>query len=552
MRLDLTDRDTVELRCDRVDLDLCKSIPGGKWRTKAQCWEYPASCLLDIREAFKGRTATVGPGIKDYLHSQEIRQSLLDGVKQGVVDLDAHPFLMEHQKKCVLLAKYFNRFSFFLDTGTGKTITALQIIEDKATKFLVVCPKAIIKAAWVEDAAQFFPEMQVLPISRNMNKENYGRLFEKWCRREPPRKASTLFLKGALEEMAQVYIINPESFKLDVKAISSLGVRGLILDESTMIKNPDSQITTALTAFAETMEYVYILSGKPAPNSSMDYFSQMRMVDPGILGDSYYSFRMRYYLATGYMQHIWLPKPGAEDDITRRISKRAFFISKEECLDLPEKTYLIRSPEMPKAAMKYYKQMEHERVLRLEDTTITAANKLSTLMKLRQITSGFVLDSEGDDTVLHSAKIQELVDTLDQIGDKQVIIWAQFQAEIRLIEKTLTDMGKTCVTAYGGTKSVDQSIVDFKDGAAQYIICHPMTLRFGVTLTNCTYVIYYSMSYSYEDYYQSHDRVYRKGQSKPCTFIFLLMQGTIDEVIYEVIQNKGTASDIIEEMIRKG
>jgi SNF2 family DNA or RNA helicase len=552
VRLDLTDHDTVELRCGKEEIERCHIVPGGRWRQKKQCWEYPVSCLLDIREAWKGETVTVGVGVRDYLASLEHQQATLSGVKQGVTRLDDHPFLMEHQKKCRLIAKYFQKFAFFADTGTGKTITSLSIIQDKACKFIVVCPKSIIKAAWVEDAKNFYQDMRVLPISRNMSADDYTALYKEWNGSLPPRKMTKDVVKYHLMDMAQVFVINPESFKADIELIKKLGIQGLILDESTIIKNPNSQITKVLTEFADALDYVYILSGKPAPNNTMDYFAQMRLIDVGLLGDSFYSFRQRYYTPTGYLGHEWLPQPGAEDEITKRISRAAIFISKEECLDLPEKTYLVRTPEMPKEALRYYRQMEAARVVLLEDDTVTAANKLSELMKLRQITSGFVINEDGVDKPLHDAKIQELLDVLDQIGGKQVIIWANFQAEIRRIEHILQIQGRSVVTAYGGTKDVDKSIVDFKEGRAQYIIAHPQTLKFGVTFTNCNYAVYYSLSYSYEDYYQSHDRIYRKGQTKPCTFIFLLMQDTIDEVIYLVLQQKGTAADVIEQMIRRG
>lgn len=119
-----------------------------------------------------------------------------------------------------------------------------------------------------------------------------------------------------------------------------------------------------------------------------------------------------------------------------------------------------------------------------------------------------------------------------------------------MIEEALLKQGKTVVTAYSGTKSVDDSIEAFKDGTAQYIIAHPATLKYGVTFTHCTYAVYYSLSYSFENYYQSHDRIYRKGQTKPCTFLFLLCPGTIDMMIYEVLQNKGDIAKAMEDYVK--
>ena len=118
-------------------------------------------------------------------------------------------------------------------------------------------------------------------------------------------------------------------------------------------------------------------------------------------------------------------------------------------------------------------------------------------------------------------------------------------------------LGKSYVTAYSGTRDVDASIRAFKDDTAQYIIAHPKTLKYGVTFSgesmkkNCTYSIYYSMSYSYEDFYQSKDRINRKGQTQGVTYIFLVAENTVDEDIYDAIVKKGNNALIMENMIRR-
>jgi SNF2 family DNA or RNA helicase len=191
--------------------------------------------------------------------------------------------------------------------------------------------------------------------------------------------------------------------------------------------------------------------------------------------------------------------------------------------------------------------MEKERLLEIGDSLTVANNILTSLMKLRQITSGFVIDSDITTQCLHRQKLDELLEVLEEIGDKPVIIWCNFKNEIQTIENELKKLGKSVVTAYSETKDVDVSVVEFKKGEAQYMIAHPQTLKYGVTFTQCTYAVYYSLSYSYDDYYQSHDRIYRKGQTKPCTFIFLLCHDTIDELIYEALHDKRDLADAIKE-----
>jgi len=534
----------------------CKSIISGKWSKKRRAWIYPETAIIDVIDVFKKiPEVKVTKEAKRLYESMKIREETVNKLLKGELKPRPHQFLMKHQRLAREIARYYPRFAFFLDTGTGKTVTSLQIIQDKATKFLVLCPKSIIKTAWWNDQKQFYPDMRLLPISRNMKKGDYLGLAEAWGIKGANRLTKQE-LKDKLMEIAQVYVINPESFKADLDLIKTLGVKGLVIDESTVIKNHSSQITKTVTKFAKDLEYVYILSGKPAPNGEHEYFSQMRIVDTAILGTSFYRFKNKYFVSAGYMGYDMELKPRADEEIADRIRRRAIFISKDECLDLPDKTYLPREVELPRKIKSTYLQMEKAQVVMLEglldkDKTITAPNKLASKMKLRQITSGFIFDETEKYDELHRAKIKELEAVLNEIGDKQAIIWINFKPEVEMITEMLKNRGATFVTAYSGTKDVDESISNFKEGKAQYIIAHPKTLKYGVTFTNCTYAIYYSLSYSYEDYYQSHDRIYRKGQTKPCTFIFLLAEGTIDWDIYKVLKEKGTVSQIIENLVKR-
>jgi SNF2 family DNA or RNA helicase len=297
------------------------------------------------------------------------------------------------------------------------------------------------------------------------------------------------------------------------------------------------------------MDYVYILSGKPAPNGQLDYFSQMRIIDKSLLGSSFFQFRARFFHPTGYGGYTWVMNSGAEEAIADRIARRAIFIRKEDCLDLPDVTDIKRMIDLPDDIMKQYKVMEKQQLALLQDELIAVPNKMAAIMKLRQITSGFVLSN--DEVVrFDSTKLHELMGVLEEIGDKQVIIWAQFKEEIRKIASAIADTGASVVTAYSETKDTDESIRMFKHGEAQYMVAHPATLKYGVTFTNCTYAVYYSMDYSFENYYQSAARIHRKGQTKPCTFIFLLAENTIDEIMYKVVNEKGDTAKVIEELAR--
>lgn len=363
---------------------------------------------------------------------------------------------------------------------------------------------------------------------------------------------------ATLFKYVDVLVMNPEQFKRYCHGGFPPEYKGLIVDESTILKNRTSQITKDITTFSDTCKYVYLLSGKPAPNSPMDYFTQVKVINPYLFGKGFTKFRDNFFSATDFMGYNWEMRKDRIPLFTKLLSLISIFVPKELCLDLPEKTYLIRNINLKDKTMTAYNVMEKEQLLVLKDTAISAPNKLAALMKLRQISSGFIMDTESSSVIdIDKTKINELASVLEELGDKKAIIWTNFKEEIRAIEELMVSKGYTYVTAYQGTKDVDDSIAKFKSNEAQFIIAHPKTLKYGVTFTgpsmikNCTYAIYYSLSFSYEDYYQSHDRIYRKGQTEPCTFIFLLSENTVDYTIYACLQAKGARASLIEDLTRR-
>lgn len=360
-------------------------------------------------------------------------------------------------------------------------------------------------------------------------------------------------------KFADVLIMNPEQFKKYQSNGSLKNFKGLILDESTCIKDGSTMTAKAVLDFTKECQYVYILSGKPAPNSPLDYFYQIQAVNPYIFGKSKSKFKSNFFFQLDTFGYKWALRKDKEALFTKLLDLCSIFVSKEDCLDLPDITYVVRDIDLNAETTKLYKKMEEEQLVFIQDKDISVLNKLGSIMKLRQITSGFIIDTETQQTISigDKSKINELASILEELGDKKAIIWINFKEEVRCIEELMKAKGYTYVTAYQGTADVDDSINKFKSNEAQFIIAHPKTLKYGVTFTgpsmvkNCTYAIYYSLSYSYEDFYQSRDRIYRKGQDEKCTCIFLLAAKTIDYVIYKTLQNKGTNAELLENLAKE-
>ena len=126
---------------------------------------------------------------------------------------------------------------------------------------------------------------------------------------------------------------------------------------------------------------------------------------------------------------------------------------------------------MESKTMTHYKAMERQQLVCLKDRDIPAPNKLASIMKLRQISSGFIIDTENQVTErLDKAKVNELASVLEELGDEKAIIWINFKEEVKAIEEMMQAKGYTYVTAYQGTADVDESIEAFKNNTAQFII----------------------------------------------------------------------------------
>lgn len=526
--------------------DIVKLIKGVHWDRVLKGWVFPIGSLDEFMERFN-YNVILSKELEQVFGERERKLDLAKGLKSGTKTPRPHKFLMEHQRVCRDIAKMFDSYGLFLDTGTGKTLTALSIMEEKPlVKWVIFCPKPIIKTAWLEDARDFFPRIKILPLSNNFKKQDYLDMAKEWGVRIKGRDTKAQIM-SKMASQAQGYIVNPESYNRTIEFILDQGVQGMIFDESVKLKNHTSKMCKNIIALSDKLEYKYLLSGKPAPNNRLEYFAQMRILDPTTFGTNFYKFRDKFFEPCGYMGYDWRMKGDKVTDFYKHLNLNSITISKEDCLDLPPLTYQKRMLELSGDVAKYYKQMEKERFLAIGDNWASAPNVLASIMKLRQITGGFMIDSEDNTVPIHNTKLNELMLVLEEIGDKPVIIWTNFKNEIATVSNALKAKGKSFVTAYSGTKDVDKSIADFKEGRVQYIIANPQTLKYGATFTHCTYAIYYSLSYSFDDFYQSRDRIYRKGQTKPCTIIFLLCEDTVDEIILHALQNKGKLTDEIRK-----
>lgn len=433
--------------------------------------------------------------------------------EKKLIQYEISPFLRKYQNKIVNIALNNGCYGIFSDTGTGKTIMGLEIA-NHYHKTLILCPLSVIETAWIDDCHKFYPDKKIVNVWSN-SKSNRLKL---------------------LNEPADIYVMNYESFKILHNEIRKANFDCVIVDESSVMKNMSSQITWLIFDLIGVIPHRFVLSGCPTPNHNSEIFPQMKFVDSDIFGNNYYGFLARYFHQDMANPHYWYQTDTDKERYYARLSEKSIFLKKDDCVDLPEKVFEVKRFDMAKRQRQYYDDIVND--IKANINQWSKFEFTAKLMKLREVTSGFVIGKDGNITDFDNNKESILSETLSELGDKQVIVWCQFQHEI---DTLASKFGGVALTSK--SKQRDEIIRAFKNGNIKLLFTHPKLIGKGLTFTNCTYNIYYSLSFSYEEFKQSQDRIHRIGQNNKCTYIILQAKDSIEEKMYDCVQRKGNAVD---------
>jgi len=436
--------------------------------------------------------------------------------KPPKIEYKLSPFLRGYQKDIVNDALNAGCYGIFAETGTGKTLISLEIASH-FKKTLVLCPLSVIETAWIDDCKKFYPQMKIINCWSNTSDGRFD----------------------LLDEEADIYVMNYESYKIVRNKIMKSNFDCMIVDESSCMKNMKSQITSMILGMVNVIPHRFVLSGCPCPNHNSEIFPQIKFVNNEIFGNNYYGFLARYFHQDMSNPHVWFQTAEDKERYNLRLTEQSVFLKKEDCVDLPEKVFQVRRFEMASEQRQHYNELLND--IKSHINEWSKFEFTAKLMKLREITSGFVYTKDSNVITMDSNKPKALAEILEEIGNKQVIIWCQFQHEIKSLAEQFGGVALT--SSSSKTKERYEIIRDFRDGKIQYLFTHPSLMGKGLTFVNCTYNVYYSLSFSYEEFKQSQDRIHRIGQTNKCTYIIMQAKDTIDEKIYSCLQRKESAVD---------
>ena len=462
-----------------------------------------------------------------------------------------------HQLKALEMSWNKEVFAYFMEMGTGKSKVLLDNIsmlydKGKINGVLIVAPKGVYKN-WYDSE---IPTHMVGHIQKK------AILWQALINQKQRLKLDSLF-KPEID--LHILIMNVEAFStkkgVDFAARFLSSHNALFaIDESTTIKNPGAKRTKNILRLSKFGKYRRILTGSPVTKSPLDLYTQCFFLDPFLLDfTSYYAFRNRYaelrtanfsgrsvQVVTGYKNL---------SELAETLKSFSYRVLKDDCLDLPPKTYMKRVIQLTPEQKRVYEQMKKTALATLNGKMVTTMNVITQLMRLQQITCGHFKADDDSIQNIKNNRITELMNVLEEMEGK-AIIWAHWRHDIDTIVESIEEWyPESVMTYYGDTTTEDRQKaikeIQNPESKVRFLVGTPQTGGYGITLTGASTMIYYSNGYDLEKRQQSEARIDRIGQKKPMTYIDIIAEDTIDEKIVKSLRKKvNIATEIMGEELK--
>ena len=425
----------------------------------------------------------------------------------------------DHQKVTSSFLTLHPRAFCLNEQGTGKTGSVIWAADylmkiGKIKRVLVICPLSIMDSAWRADLFKF-------AMHRNVDVA-YG-----------SREKREAIING----VAEFVIINYDGVEIVADVIANGGFDLIVIDEANAYKNAQTARWKTLNRLLKPDTWLWMLTGTPAAQSPVDAYGLAKLVNPKNVPKFFTSFReMVMYKIT---QFRWINRPNA-DKIVFEALQPAIRFTKEECLDLPEMTYVIRDVELTAQQKKYYELLRKQLVVQTSGEQITSVNAAVGLNKLLQISCGAVYSDSGQTLTFDIKNRYKVLKEVVEETKQKVLIFVPFKHVIHILLERLTSDGYTAEVISGdvsASKRTDIFARFQQTDDPKILIIQPQAAAHGVTLTAADTVIWWGPVPSLETYAQANARVHRAGQRHPVTIIKL--QGSnAEKHIYKMLDNK--------------
>lgn len=420
----------------------------------------------------------------------------------------------------------------FLDMGLGKTVSTLTaidglLLEGEIEKVLVIAPKRVAEDTWSTEVEKW-DHINHLRVSKILGTE----------------KQRT----AALYKDADIYVINRENVVWLVdKCFKNWNFDTVVIDELSSFKSSKSQRFRALKKVRPFFKRIIGLTGTPAPNSLMDLWPQIYLMDGGQrLGKTITSYRQQYFypaLANGHIVYKYALKDNAENEIYKKIDDICVSMKAEDYLDLPEAIYNRVEINLDVKASTKYKNLEKELVM--EDEEVTAVNAAVLTGKLLQLANGAIYNDDKDVIEIHDEKLKALDEIIEAAQGKPILLFYNFQHDY---DRIIEHLPKS-IKAQKLENSKD--IKKWNEGKIDLALVHPASAGHGLNLQyGGNIIVWFGLTWSLELYQQANARLHRQGQTKTVIIHHLIAKGTVDEDVMNALESKEVNQDKLMRAIK--
>lgn len=452
-------------------------------------------------------------------------------------------------------------FAYLMDTGTGKSKVVLDEWGEAAINggwqnLLVLAPAGSYRN-WCQDKT----DLQKSEINTHLNPLLRQKLVDTmWISGGNKDNRERLRLMLEARDRPRALFMNVEALSSTEKArdfikefLESCKKSGVYcaIDESTVIRNNSKRTEFINEVIPGLTNARRILTGLLTPRSPLDVYHQFEFLSPKILGfRSAFGFKSRYAVTRkmtvrqGERERLINVVVGYRNvnEIRQKIAPYSFRVLKEDCLDLPPKTYIMRDVELTDQQWKHYKELkQHATTMLSTGEYVTVDSVLTMMMRLHQINLGYVVDEDGNFHDIPERRTDSLVEMLDEHRGKAVI-WCPWRAPLeKVVQRLQKEFGpKSVAQFHGGNKGTrhEDEARFLGDPECRFMAATQGAGMRGNTWTVADLAVYYANDHDLEKRYQSEDRIYRKGQDKRVTIGDLVSQGTVDTKILKALRNK--------------
>lgn len=443
------------------------------------------------------------------------------------------PFDVQKKTAAMLTTSY--RAYVLNGMGTGKTKASLWswhflYTTGHAGKLLVVAPLSTLNFTWAKEIFTTLPGLTVQVL--------YGSKAKR--------------LSRLADTNADVYVINHDGLGLVADEVSKRpDIDSCILDELAVYRNGTATRTKVTRKVTKRMKWLWGMTGSPTPNAPTDAWSQCSIITPHTVPK--YFNRFRDEVMHKVTQFKYSPKDGALDRVFE-VMQPAVRYTLDDVVELPELVERTIDIEMGSKQAKVYKQMEDHAHAMVASNEITAMNAGAVLMKLLQISTGYVYSKDKAVVTLdNDERMTALVDMVNS-SDRKVIVFVPFVHALEAIAKRLTLEGYDVRTVSGATPKGERDTIFqvFQNtGAIKVLVAHPQCMAHGITLTAADTIIWFAPLPNLEIFEQANARIRRVGQRHKQQV--LMFQATkAEKKMYAKLRAKQRVQNALLEMFEEG